>query len=213
MPARFQLEEFDAADLASVRPAAARPRQPDAATAGPGVSHEMIEHARLEGYETGYKAGWDDAAHAEAEEQSRIGAEFARNLQDLGFTFHEARSHVMHALEPLLAGLVERVLPRLVSETMGQTIVEELLPLAASAADTPIEVVVSSSSRPALEKLLAHATTVPLHVIEEPTLADGQVYLRSGKIERHIDFSSAVERIGAAINALYELNEKAFRNG
>lgn len=212
MASRFRLEEFDENSLASVRAQPAGPAD-GAAPAAPLFPAEAVEQARLEGYEAGYKAGWDDAARAEAEDQSRIGTEFARNLQDLGFTFHEARAHVMQALEPLLSGMVERVLPRLVTETMGQTIVEELMPLAANAADAPIEVVVAPASRPALEAMLASATAVPFTLIEEPTLAEGQVFLRSGKAERHIDFTSAVDRIGRAIEGLYELNEKAFRNG
>lgn len=216
MTSRLLLEEFDAAELASARDTRKAEAPAGAATADPAppmFPAEAVEKARLEGYEAGYKAGWDDATRSEAEEQSRIGAEFARNLQDLGFTFHEARAHVMQALEPLLAGMVERVLPKLVSDTIGQTIVEELLPLASAAADTPIEVVVSPASRPALDALLARATAIPFTLIEEPTLAEGQVFLRSGKTERHIDFTTAVDRIGTAIEGLYDLNEKAFQHG
>lgn len=205
MPRLFPLEEFGTGAPAPGRAA------PEPGPAAPGG--EMLEKARLEGYEAGYQAGWDDAARSEAEDQSRIGAEFARNLQDLGFTFHEARAHVMQALEPLLTGMVEKVLPRLVADTIGQTIVEELLPLAASAADTPIEVVVSPDSRPAVEGLISRATSVPFTITEEETLAEGQVFLRSGKTERHIDLTGAVDRIGAAIVGLYELNERAFQNG
>lgn len=204
----FPLEEFAAGT--GIRRNDAAPQgagQPDAPT------HEALEQARLAGYETGYQAGWDDAARAESDEQSRIGAEFARNLQDLGFTFHEARSHVMHALEPLLSGMVEKVLPRLVAETIGQTIVEELLPLAAAAADTPIEVVVNPAGRAALELMLAENASVPINLVEEPTLAEGQVYLRSGNAEKHIDFTGAVDKIGTAISGLYQLNERAFQNG
>lgn len=204
--ARPVLEDFQGAD-------ATAPEAAPGPNAAVTVAPEAVETARLEGYEAGYKAGWDDATRALSEDQSRIGAEFARNLQDLGFTFQEARAHVMHALEPLLAGMVERVLPRLVSDTIGHTIVEELLPLASDAADAPIEVVVSPASRPALENLLSASVSVPFDLIEEPTLAEGQVFLRSGKLERHIDFTSAVERIGAAVRGLYDLNERAFQNG
>ncbi|HHC29099.1 MAG TPA: hypothetical protein ENK80_00810 [Rhodobacterales bacterium] len=56
-------------------------------------------------------------------------------------------------------------------------------------------------------------TTVPYTLVEEPTLAEGQVFLRSGHSERHIDFADAVSKIGAAINSLYQLNEKAIHNG
>lgn len=206
MPPIFPLEEFSAA------PARTSHASEQGAHAGISASAENLEKARLTGYEAGYQAGWEDAARSETDEQSRIGAEFARNLQDLGFTFHEARSHVMQALEPLLAGMIEKVLPKLVSETIGQTIIEELLPLASDAADSPIEVVVSPSSRAVLEPMLA-ASVVPFTLIEEATLAEGQVFLRSGSMEKHLDLSGTVDRIGAAINDLYDLNERAFQNG
>ncbi len=209
--ARFTLEDFG--DAPHPEP------QADPSQAGPvsegGSQRDEVdtEEARLAGYEAGYRAGWDDAVRSEAEDRSRIGAEFARNLQDLGFTFHEARAHVMQALEPLLNGMVEKVLPRLVSETIGQTIVEELMPLAADAADSPIEVVVTPDSREVLQEMLSSATSVPFKIVEEATLAEGQVYLRSGKFERRIDMSQAVDRIGSAIQGLYQLNERAFENG
>ncbi|WP_417262464.1 flagellar biosynthesis protein [Celeribacter sp.] len=164
-------------------------------------------------YEQGYKAGWDDATRAEGEDQSRIGAEFARNLQDLGFTFHEARSHVMKALEPLLTEMVSKVLPNLVNETLGQTILEELLPMAEDASDAPIQIVVSPASRPAIQRLIDDSLTIPLDIIEEPSLAEGQVYLRMGELEKKIDMDSAVEKIGKAINAVYALNEEAMKHG
>jgi flagellar biosynthesis/type III secretory pathway protein FliH len=207
------LEEFD--DDSPTRQKTEAPSHHSSSMAREAAvpDNDMLEKSRLEGYESGYQAGWDDAARSQAEDQSRIGAEFARNLQDLGFTFHEARAHVMHALEPLLTGIVEKVLPRLIAETIGQTIIEELLPLASTAADAPIEVVVSPDSRPVLETMLSQTTSIPVRVVEEATLAEGQVFLRSGKAERHIDLTGAVDRIGMAINDLYELNDKAFRDG
>ncbi|MCP5036724.1 MAG: flagellar biosynthesis protein [Rhodobacteraceae bacterium] len=203
----FPLEEFKPSHPNS------RPNQTKVGQSKPLVSAEEIEKTRLAGFEAGYQAGWDDGTKSETDGQSRIGAEFARNLQDLGFTFHEARSHVMHALEPLLAGMVEKVLPKLVADTIGQSIVEELLPLASTAADKPIEVVVPPSARPVLEPMLIASSTVPFVIIEEPTLAEGQVFLRSGKTEKHLDLSGAVDRIGTAINDLYDLNERVFQHG
>lgn len=179
----------------------------------PAVNAEELEKSRLSGYEAGYQAGWDDCIKSEADEQNRIGVEFARNLQDLGFTFHEARSHIMQGLEPLLLGMLEKVLPNLVSATIGQTIIEELLPLAAVAADTPIEVVVPPSARAAIEPILNTVSAVPFILIEDPTLPEGQIFLRSGSAEKHLDLVGVIERIGIAISTLYDLNEKAFKHG
>ncbi|WP_424942659.1 flagellar biosynthesis protein [Aliiroseovarius crassostreae] len=179
----------------------------------PQISEAELEAARLAGYEAGYQAGWDDATKADDNERERIGAEFARNLQDLGFTFHEARSHVMQSLEPLLASMVNKVLPELVSDTIGQAIVEEILPLAADAADCPIEVVTHPAGRATLEEFLSQNISVPLSIVEEGTLVEGQVHIRMGNTEKQIDLSGAVHRIGEAIAGLYEINEKAVENG
>lgn len=206
MPPIFPLEDFDQQTTGTLVPAPTMPPPPL-------VSEADLEAARLAGYEAGYQAGWDDAAKAGDEAKDRIGAEFARNLQDLGFTFHEARSHVMKSLEPLLASMVEKVLPSLVSDTIGQAIIEEILPLAADAADTPIQVIIYPNGREMLDALLAQNTSVPIEVIEEDTLAEGQVYIRMGNTEKQIDLNGAVHRIGEAITDLYALNEKAINHG
>lgn len=207
MKSLFPLEDFSA--IPAKKSSAKRADM----TAPKAPSVEEIEQSRMFAYEQGYKAGWDDAVRAEAEEQSRIGAEFARNLQDLGFTFHEARSHVMKALEPLLSEMVSKVLPELVSETLGQTILEQLLPMAEDASDMPIEVLVSPQSRPAIQQLIDETLTIPMEIIEEPSLAEGQVFLRMGEHEKKIDMDAAVEKIGQAINSVYALNEEALKHG
>lgn len=203
----FPLEEFTTQTVAD-KPARTMPTE-----MASNVQAEDVEKARLAGYESGYQAGWDDCVKTELDEQERIGAEFARNLQDLSFTFHEARSHIMQGLEPLFAGILEKILPTLVSNTIGQTLVEELIPLASQAADIPIEIVVPPSARATIEPILLAASTVPFELLEEETLAEGQVFLRTGKTEKHIDLTGAIQRISQAINDLYDLNDKAFQHG
>lgn len=204
----FPLEDF------GVSEARTRQRERIAVEPAPkGPDPAEIEANRMAAYEQGYKAGWDDSAQSQIDDKSRIGADFARNLQDLGFTFHEAKSHVMKALEPLLTEIVSKVLPQLVSETLGQTILEELLPFAEEVSDAPVQIVVAPSGRIAVEALVDASLTIPLEIIEEPSLADGQVYLRMGELEKKIDMDAAIERIGSAIKSIYALNEEAMKHG
>ncbi|MCI2395293.1 flagellar biosynthesis protein [Aliiroseovarius sediminis] len=177
------------------------------------LADDELEAIRLASYEAGYSAGWDDAVKEAGEDKERIEAEFARNLEDLGFTFHEARSHVLGSLEPLLRAIVDTLLPEVIQEALGHVINDEIMPLAAQAADTPIEVRVSKGSRPALNHLMARVNATPLQIFEDDTLPDGQVFLRSATSERCVDLTSALARIKDAVSALYDINEKAFDHG
>ncbi|WP_298909702.1 flagellar biosynthesis protein [uncultured Aliiroseovarius sp.] len=173
----------------------------------------QLEARRLEGYETGYQSGWDDATKSMTEENARLQTEFARNLEDLGFTFQEARSHVLSTLEPLLTQMLDVVLPKALEQAIGPIVAEVMMPMAAEMADTPIDVLVSPGTRPTLEAFLQDAGAVPFEIVEKDTLPDGQIYLRSGESECSVDLSGVVARISDAVGALYHVNEKAFDHG
>lgn len=165
------------------------------------------------GYEDGYQAGWDDAVRAQAEDQARIGAEFARNLQEMSFTFHEARAHVIQSMEPLIDELVGTIFPALAADSLVLTIREELRPLIAESADAPVDLMVGPGGRAVLESQVAQLGNAAIRLVEEPTLVEGQAYLRIGKTERQIDLSGALERIRNAVDALYELNKRTLKHG
>lgn len=167
-----------------------------------------LEEAKLTAYDSGYAAGWEDAAAAQSGDQSRIGADLARNLQSLGFTYQEARMHVLRALEPLLQEMVGRLLPELARETLAPIVLDVLMPLAERMADAPVTLVLNPSARPAVEALLEQATGMPLIIVEEPSLGEGQVYLRLGNTETRIDLDRATAEITAAVRGFFELPEK-----
>jgi flagellar assembly protein FliH len=168
-----------------------------------------LEEAKLTAYDTGYAAGWEDAAAAQSGDQSRIGADLARNLQSLGFTYQEARKHVLRALEPLLQEMVGRLLPELARETLAPIVLDVLMPMAERMADAPVTLVLNPVARPAVEALLEQATGMPMTIVEEPSLGEGQVYLRIGATETRIDLNRATAEITAAVRGFFELPEKA----
>lgn len=172
-----------------------------------------IEDIRMQAYEQGYTAGWDDAAAAQSEDGSRIQADFARNLQSLGFTFQEARMHVLRSVQPLITEIVTCLLPQMAREVLPSLALETLMPLADEMADAPVTLVLNPASRPAIEALLEQATGLPLTVIEEPTLGDGQVYFRLGDIETRLDLDRAMTDIASAVRDFFDLTEKDQRYG
>lgn len=173
----------------------------------------VIEEAKLASYEQGYKAGWDDAATAQSEDQTRIKADLARNLQQLSFTYQEARAHILKSLEPLLTEMVGRLLPETARETLAPLVLERAMPLAEDLADQPLTLVLNPAVRPAVEGLIEQATGLPLVVQEEPTLSEGQVYLRMGEVEAKVDLTRVTAEITAAVRGFFSLAQEGQDNG
>lgn len=172
-----------------------------------------LEEARLAAYEQGYTAGWDDAAAAQRDEQGRIHADLARNLQALGFTFQEARQHVLQALEPLLSEMTARLLPEMAREALAPMILETLMPMAEDLADAPITILLNPGVRDTVESLLTQATGLPMTIVEEPSLPESQVYLRLGPAETKVDLGRATQDIAAAVHNFFDLSDPERRYG
>lgn len=193
----FQLESFSSAS------------RPSADT--PSFSPEELEAARLKGYDAGYQSGWDDAMQQVEQDQSRISEEFARNLRDLGFTYHEARAHVISSLEPLVESLLNALFPTFAAEAIATHIQSLLQDHADKAAAQPMRLRVSPTDIEALRSLLTEQQTFPLEIIEEQALATGQAQLLLGKSEYRVDLSDVVNATQNALSALKESNERTMK--
>ena len=175
----------------------------------PTFSPEEVEAARQEGYSAGYGSGWEAAAAAAEADQNRITADFEQHLQDLAFTYHEARAHVMKGVEPLLREMLETILPAVMIDSLGHAILREIAPLAEEAADIAVRVAVAPQDADRLRTILGEETPIPLAIDEDESLASGQADLRLGKVERLIDLSGVLARISNALGAVEELNERS----
>ncbi len=167
-----------------------------------------LEDEKLSAYEMGYRAGWDDASSAVNADQTRACAELARNMQTLSFSYHEARGHVLKAVEPLLLQIVGQLLPEIARETLAPFVLETLMPLAETLGDAPVTLVINPVARAAVEALLNQATGLPMTIEEEPTLGEGQVYIRMGSAETQVDLDQATADIAAAVRGFFDLTGK-----
>ncbi|SIS58765.1 FliH/SctL family protein [Phaeovulum vinaykumarii] len=195
----FQLETFEVAD----------PR-----TSAQEVRMTPIEldEVKAASYEQGYAAGWDDALAAQEAETARLHAELARSLQELSFTYAEARGHILQSLEPLLRDMVDAVLPTLARETLAAHVLEQIRPEAERLADMPISVAVSPLSRAAVEGFLTERCNLPLSFVEEASLSEGQVYLRMGDAGTRIDLDSVLKSISGAVTTFFGPDRKEAAN-
>ncbi|WP_108483850.1 flagellar biosynthesis protein [Oceaniglobus ichthyenteri] len=204
MPSILHLEDFSAAQL-TPRPTSALP---DLANPTPPA-----EEQALAAYDKGYAAGWEDASLAASQSQDKLQTAMANNIEDLGFTYHEARAHVMRSLTPLLNGMLTKLLPRMIRDSLGARIMEEIDSIAQGAADTPIELMVFPDDAPHLKPIVDKITSLPLSLVAESTVPQGQIFLRIGQVEREIDLEGAIASIGQAVSALDELNKETAQHG
>ena len=172
----------------------------------PLVEATAAEEAKVAAFEQGYSAGWDDAAAAQQGDQSRISADLARNLQSLSFTFQDARSHVLQAIRPLMLEMINRLLPEVAHEALAPTVLEALTPIADEMSDAPMTLVLNPAVRSQVEDLVSKATGLPLVIEEEPSLSEGQVYIRFGTAEAKVDLDRVTADISAAVRAFFNLS-------
>lgn len=196
MSRRLRLEVFEAPDSA--------PQRADTGQA-------ELEEARLQAYEQGYTAGWDDSVAAQDAEVARLRADLGRSLEDLSFTYHEAHSHVLRTLEPLLHDMVTKVLPALARETLGHVVLDHLRPLARELAGAPIAVVANPVNRAIIERLVVAEADFPVIVREEASLGEGQVYLKLGEVESQIDLDGVIAAMAAAVSAFFRVEKQEDR--
>ena len=177
------------------------------------LTDQALEDQRLEAFERGYQAGWEDASKAHAEEQGSIGAELARNLQDLSFTFHEAQTAMMGNLEPLFHALLETVLPAAARDAFQARIVEELTALAREVGGGTIVLTVAASQTERIQAALDPDTGLPVSIQGDDTLGDGQAFLRIGQRERMIDIDATLDDIRMKVSDFFQQKNESAKYG
>lgn len=181
---------------------------PDPRTRPADIREAELAEMKLAAYEQGYGAGWGDALQAQAEDVARLRGDLGRNLAEMAFNYRDARRHILSALEPLLQDMVGKVLPAVARQSLGHVILEELRPVAGQLAGAPLEVRTSPACRDQVEVLLKGASDLPLSVLAEPTLSDGQAYIRSPGHEAKVDLDGVVQAIATAVAAFFQAEQE-----
>ncbi|KAA0916138.1 hypothetical protein FLO80_10445 [Aquicoccus porphyridii] len=163
-----------------------------------------LEENRLEAFEEGYKAGWDDAIKSQSDDKTQISQDFAQNLQQISFTYHEAQAEILKSLKPVLEEVAGVLLPDIARSNFGAHLLSEVTKLTDAATRHDIEIVVCPANIAALESILSQRDMSPIKLSSEDNLGEGQAYIRLNGIERHIDLDAAMNGIRAAIDGYYQ---------
>lgn len=191
MPRPIQLEVFDLAD--------GRGRD--------GFTDTELSDTRLAAFEKGYAEGWEDCLDAQRNTERDQKIAIAENLQGLSFTYQEARSHILQALEPLLHDMVRKVLPRIARETLGHIVVEHLRPVAGTLSDTQIIITCPPGAKSLIEALLPASGIGPVAIAEDAHLTPAQIFLNLAEREEKIDLDGVIAAMGQAVTSFFDLSQ------
>jgi len=167
------------------------------------LTPDEIEEIRLNAYERGYNAGWDDAGQQAEEEDRARRAEVDRQLQQLAFTYHEVRGHMLRALEPVFAALLSTVVPAAARASVVPLAAEQLLKLAGTVTQTPVTLRIAPGNRPDFEAALDGLVLPPLRIVETDEIAPLQAAIAFEQQETRIDLAEVAEQLRAAIDRYY----------
>ena len=178
-----------------------------------GIDEAQLEAEKLEAFDNGYRAGWDDAVKAQTEDSERISSAFAQNLQDLSFTYHEAYGQVMGAMTPLLEEIVSVLLPQMARAALAPQIAEQLQASARDIGQLDVIIAVAPGQAASVEPLLETGYGFPIRLVEDDTLTEGQADLRFGETERQIDLGAALQGVSDTIQAFIHENRRSRAHG
>lgn len=176
---------------------------------------DLDEHTAA--VEAAYARGFEAArAEAAAERSANVqqGEEAVRShLQELSFTYEEARAHVMTSLSPLLRAIAAQAVPRILHHTLPDRLAETLAELARESTDDRARLWCAPGDRDLIAPFVAHDTMFPVDLAEDEGLAPGRLRLTLGDAGRAIDLTALERRLSEALGALDHTNEEILRHG
>jgi len=165
---------------------------------------DPVEVARVEGYEAGYKSGWDDAVKSQKDDRQAVGAELAQNLRDLTFTYFEARDEIVSALSPFLEQLIDSLFPALLAESTAASVCAELTSKVHDACDGGSRLYLSPDDLDVVRSLLNEAGIENVTLLGEEALFSGQARLCAAAREVQFDADRLVTRLRASLGASHD---------
>ena len=174
---------------------------------------EEVEDAKLQAFENGYQAGWDDAVKAQAETLTHVSADLAVSLQSASFEYHELRATLNGIVKDIMEQVTHTVLPEMARRSIGAHVREQIGQAAQSSLDMPLEIAVSAESEDAVRAALGGDPEAPFTLTIDPLLSPNQVLLRLGKREVEINLDRILSDIRSAISAYFETQPAEVSDG
>ncbi|WP_121060641.1 ABC transporter ATP-binding protein [Chachezhania antarctica] len=177
------------------------------------MSDVALEEERLESFEKGYSAGWEDALAAQAREGEQLKADLVDGIEKLNFSYHDALQQLFEKVEPVFEVLTRAVLPEAIAEAFGPQIVEELKQMSRTGAEVPLVLSVPTGTSAAIQPVLEASGFTELTLTEDETLGPAQASLRLGNTAREVDGAGVLEAIRDAVDTFIYQTKEDIRHG
>lgn len=176
-------------------------------------------------YQEGFAAGQAAAEAAAADDQLALRAQLVQAINDLEFTYGEARGEMTRAMRPLLRLMIAQILPHLASRGFADELAELIHSHARAGDQGQLSVVVHPSQRAALAAAMAAAPGKTADTIawgEDPALdrhaawvghAQGELMINLDQLLAEIDAILAPENDPRTDTPLTDDSQKGDANG
>jgi flagellar assembly protein FliH len=177
------------------------------------AEEDALEEQKLAAFEKGYTAGWDDALRAQSEDREAISTALVRSIEDLGFSYHEARAQLLVSVVPVLDAVARQIVPAALHDSLVPRVMEVLNAELDEAARRPVELVVAPSRARLLTDLLPPPGVLDVTVVAAPDLDADQAFYRIGQSETELDLSALSASITDAMAAFCHQAKKEIAHG
>jgi flagellar biosynthesis/type III secretory pathway protein FliH len=186
---------------------------PKPKSTAPSFRIEEVEDQKLESFENGYRAGWDDAIKAQAETNTHVSSELATSLQDASFEFHEVRNTLSAAVQDIMDEVMKTIMPKIAQTSLGAHIREQVISMTRGALDRSIEIVIAPDAEDVVRTLFDNDVERPFRFAIDPLLSPTQVLLRVGAEEREINLHETLDEVSRTVQSYFETEQAERKDG
>ncbi|WP_299286952.1 hypothetical protein [uncultured Tateyamaria sp.] len=168
------------------------------------LSVEEIEELKLQAFENGYQAGWEDAIKAQSNTLTHVSSGLASSLQAASFEYHELRAAMTASVQTIMTQVTRKILPQAAQQSLGAHIQDVILDAARKNLDRPIELAIATANEEAVRAVLSDNVPAPFEVVADDLMGPTQVVLRLGDREIEVDLDRVVADITNEISTFFE---------
>lgn len=177
------------------------------------TNSEELEDLKLQAFEAGYQAGWEDATKAQSDAKDKVTAELGQNLLDMSFTYHEALSKLTLSLEPAMRQIIDTLLPEIVRTALGVHILEQVKNLIDGQINHPVEIVVRPQNIETVQAIVKSKLPEAFKIVGEESLGEGQAFIRVGDNERQVDLDGVLAEVSKTMTAFFHESKLEVEDG